>query len=473
MTVVGPVGPVFNTYGGSDHAMTQKHRSDRFLAGWVAAAICAAAPGAFAQEVQPQQFPGYLDFQGNYLAVLSDADMVASAYMGPPIGPRTEAMRDMLTLFPLSDGLPGAAVQIPVTNAVTAWPSLLGFAPDGRSAYVAETEKPAEPGMTSRRDLLPSNLLSVVSIGDDLTGRVVQEIETSGRAIAVAVRPQGDVLAVSTTRPGRLAGGATVGSGPQLGIFRIGPDGRLGEMTLLPLEQAESDPPHIEWSPDGGLLAVTMAGTNGVRFYAWDGEALTPHGNVVVSGKLPGVGHWAPDGGHFFVTNLYWGGDTENIYVGSEVSTIVAIRVAPPSAEDPRHIMVSAVATGASAEEFAVSPDGTQLVSLNMERSFLAPDDPRLTYHSSLTLMTWDANTERLHAHTTTPFEAILPEGITFDASGRFLAVANFAHSNPRRPVEETTVDFWRVVEGPAPMLVQMDLKLPVMRGAHVVKLVR
>lgn len=463
--------------------MTEKNRTGRLAGGLAAAILLAAAPAASppaalaqaagTQRVNPQQFPGYLDFQGGYLAVLSDVDMVASAYMGPPMGPRTEAMQDMLTLFPLSEGRPGTPVRIPVTNAVTAWPSLLGFTPDGRTAYVAETEKPAAPGMTSRRDLQPSNLLSVVSIADDLTGSVVQEIETSGRAIAVAVRPQGDVLAVSTTRPRRLAGDATADGGPQLGIFRIGRDGRLGEMTLLALEQAESDPPHIEWSPDGRLLAITMAGTNGVRFYAWDGETLTPHGNAVVSGKLPGVGHWSPDGRHFFVTNLYWGGDTENRYVGSEVSTIVAIRVAPPAAADPRHLMVSAVAVGASAEEFAVSPDGTRLVSLNMERSFLAPDDPRLTYHSSLTLMTWDADSERLHAHTTTPFEAILPEGITFDASGRFLAVANFAHSNPRRPVEETTVDFWRVIEGPAPMLVQMDLKLPVMRGAHVIKLVR
>ena len=476
ITVVGPRSPVFNTFGGSNHAMTGTMKTNLHLAGWLAAALCAAAPGAGAQavqDVQPQQFPGYLNFQGGYLAVLSDADMVASAYMGPPIGPRTDQMRDMLTLFPLSGGLPGPAVATPVTNAVTAWPSLLGFTPDGRTAYVAETERPAAPGMTSRNDLQPSNLLSVVSIGEDLAGRVVQEIETSGRAVAVAVRPQGDVLAVSTTRPGRQADDATVADGPQLGVFGIGQNGRLGEMTLVPLADAESDPPHIEWSPDGRLLAITMAGTNGVRVYAWNGETLTPHGNLVVSGKLPGVGHWAPDGGHFFVTNLYWGGDTENLYVGSEVSTVAAIRVAPPEAEDPRHVMVSAVAVGASAEEFAVSPDGTMLVSLNMERSFLAPDDPRLTYHSSLTLMTWDADRERLHARTTTPFEGILPEGITFDASGRFLAVANFAHANPKRPVEETTVDFWRVVAEPVPMLVQMDLKLPVMRGAHVVKLVQ
>lgn len=428
---------------------------------------------ALAQTVAPQAFPGYLDFQGRYLAVLSDADMVASAYNGPPIGPRTEAMTDTLTLIPL-DGLPGAPVTIPVSNAVTAWPSLLGFTPDGRTAYVAETEQPATPDAQSRNDLLPSGMLRVVSIGDDLSGEVVQEIDTESRAVAVSVRPQGDVLAVSTTRPGRLATGSDADDTPRLGIFPIGEDGRLGAMQTVLLEGAEGDPPHIEWSPDGQLLAATIAGSDRIRFYAWDGVTLTPHGNAVGAGKLPAPGHWSPDGRHFFVTHVHWGGDVENIYYGSEISTLAAIRVAPAGSTDPRHVIVSKAATGAAAEEFAVSPDGRSLVTLNMERSYAMPGDPDLTFYSSLTLVTWDPERERLFTRGTFPFEGILPEGITFDRSGDFLAVANFAHFNPTRPVAETSVDFWRLVDadGPAPLLVQMDLKLPVMRGAHVAKVV-
>lgn len=439
-----------------------------------AAAVMAAASAAPAQTVEPQQFPGYLDFQGRYLAILSDADMVASAYNGPPMGPRTDAMVDMLTLFPLDGGMPGEAVTIPVTNAVTAWPSLLGFTPDGRTAYVAETEQPAAPEMTTRNDLLPSGTVSVVSIGEDLRGQVVQTVETNSRAVAVSVRPQGDVLAVATTQPGRLAAGASESEAPRIGLFPIGEDGRLGAMTSLELTGAESDPPHIEWNPAGDILAITMAGSDRVRFYAWDGEALTAHGNAVGTGKLPGPGHWSPDGRHFFVTNLYWGGDTRGLYYGSEISTIAAVRVAPVGEEDPTHLLVSKTAVGGSAEEFTVSPDGTMLVTLNMERSPMLPGDERLTFYSSLSLVSWDPDTETLHTRGGKyPFEGILPEGITFDASGQFLTVANFAHFNPTRPVEETTIDFWRVVPGPDPILVQMDLKLPVMRGAHVAKLVR
>lgn len=440
------------------------------IAGAMLATVLAASS---ANAAEPQKFPGYLNFEGRFLAVLSDVDMVASAYMGPPIGPRSEVMRDQLTLFPLQEGMPGEPVQIPVTNAVTAWPSLLAFAPDGRTAYVAETEKPAGPEARSRADLEPSGLLSVVAIDDNLQGEVVQTIETGSRAVAVSVRPQGDVLAVSTTRTGPSVNNSPAQAMPRLGLFPIGQDGRLGDMMAIALEGAESDPPHIEWSPSGEILAVTMARSDRVRFYRWDGARLSPHGVAVSTGKLPGVGHWSPDGRFFFVTNLHWGGDVEGVYLGSDISTMSALRVAPIEEENPKHLMVSTVATGASAEEFAVSPDGRMLVSLNMERSFLTPEDPRLTYHSSLTLMTWDDRSETLSERGTFAFEGVLPEGITFDASGEFVAVANFAHSNPRRPVQESTLDFWRVVTGASPMLVQMDMKLPVMRGAHVVKLQR
>ena len=408
----------------------------------------------------PQAFPGYLNFEGRYLAVLSDADMVASAYLDGDLGPRSDAMRDELALIPLADGMPGEPVRVPVSNAVTAWPSLLALSPDGRFAYVAETDMPAAGQARSLSDLEESPMVRVVAIADDLSAEIVQEVATAGRAVAAAIRPQGDVLAIATTRTGT----------PQVALLPVAEDGRLGDPRFVDLPEAEGDPADLKWSPDGSVLAITMPDANAARFYRLDDGDLFAHGNPVVTGKLAGVGHWLPDGRHFLVTNLHWGGDVADAAVGSEVSTLVAIRVAPVTEAAPRHMIVSSAAMGASAEEFAVSPDGSAVVTLNMERSFLAPDDPRLTYHSSLTLMSWEADTERLISHGTFPFEGILPEGITFDGSGRFVAVANFAHANPGRPIEETTVDIWRLVDGVRPLLVQMDLQLPVMRGAHVVK---
>ena len=430
------------------------------LAGAVAAWLPAASGSA--QETAPQAFPAYMEFQGRYLAVMSDADMVASAYMDGDLGPRSADMRDALTLIPLEDGIPGEPRVVPVSNAVTAWPSLLALAPDGRFAYVAETDGPVPEGATMRGDLRPSPMVRVVAIDGSIQGEVIQEVETAGRAQGLSLRPQGDLLAVNVVDTDR----------PQIGFLRVGDDGRLGDFALADLPDVSIPPRDVKWSPDGDILAATFPADHAARFYrvsVADGRAaVEPLGDAMITGKFAGVGHWSPDGRHFFVTNLYWFGGAADRYVGANVSTITAIRVdrSPAAA----HVVVSAAPVGASAEEFAISPDGQTIVSLNMENSFLAPDDPRLTYYSSLTLMTWDPARERLVAHGTYPFEAILPEGITFDASGGFLAVANFAHFNPRRPVDETTVDFWRVIDGPVPSLVRMDITVPVMRGAHIVK---
>ena len=416
---------------------------------------------AQASNISAQIFPGYMDFQGRYLAVLSDADMVASAYMDGDLGPRTSEMRDELAIVPLANGMPGEPRRIPVSNAVTAWPSLLVLSVDGRFAYVAETDGPALDGATQRSDLLPSPVVRAIRIDDSLAGEVVQEVETAGRAQGLSLRPQGDLLAVNVVNTER----------PQIGFLRIGQDGRLSDFTLADLPDVTTAPQDIKWSPDGEILAATFPREDAARFYRVNLNQGTPTveqlGETIITGKFPGVGHWSPDGSHFFVTNLYWFGGAADRYVGSNVSTIKAIRVdRSPAAE---HVAVSAAPAGASAEEFAIAPDGRTIVTLNMENSFLMPEDPRLTYHSSLTVMTWDPEREQLVARGTYPFEAILPEGITFDTSGRFLAVANFAHSNPRRPIEETTVDFWRVISEP-PSLVKMDIQVPVMRGAHVVK---
>jgi dipeptidyl aminopeptidase/acylaminoacyl peptidase len=255
--------------------------------------------------------------------------------------------------------------------------------------------------------------------------------------------------------------------------LRVGADGRLGDFRLETLPGRLQPPPRdLAWSPDGEILAATFPADNAARFYRLrldDGgrPILEQLGDAVITGKFPGVGQWSADGKHFFVTNLYWFGGAANSYAGSNTSTLTAVRVDRAAG---KHTMVSAAAAGASAENFAISPDGRTIVTLNMERTFLAPKDARLTYHASLTLMAWDPAQEQLTTRRTIPFESILPEGIAFDRTGRYLAVANFAHSNPRRPLTETSVKFFRLTDEPEPTLVQMDLEVPVMRGAHIVK---
>jgi len=295
-----------------------------------------------------QIFPSYFQFKGRYLAVLSDADMVASAYIDNNLGTRSPQMRDELSLIPLNNGLRELApIRLPVSNAFTAWPLNLA------------------------------------------------------------------------------------------GTFAMQNEARFARYEVT---------------------------GNSIKLEAW--------GEPLITGKFPSVGHWTPDGSYFIVTNLYWFGGTADLYVGTGNSTLTVIAFNDkPRSGKVAHTIVSTASVGASAEEFTISPDGQRVVSLNMENSFLPPQDPRLTYYSSLTLLNFDRQTGILTPRGTYPFEGILPEGITFDASSQFLAVANFAHFNPQR-TEQTTINFWRLVDSVEPKLVQLDVKVPVMRGAHIVKLI-
>lgn len=202
---------------------------------------------------------------------------------------------------------------------------------------------------------------------------------------------------------------------------------------------------------------------------------MRPWGNPITTGKHPGVGHFTPDGRYFITTDLLWGQaeDFDSSSYESLKGHLSAIRFASAADTDGtvRHQIVATAPVGGSAEEFAISPDGRFVVTLNMEASFMPQTSDRRTWHSSLTLLSLDSQTGRLTPINTVPFEGILPEGITFDRSGNYLAIATFDHFNPAR--QGGSVDFWRVITNPSPMLVKMDLSVPVMRGAHIVKLMQ
>lgn len=415
-----------------------------------------------------QIFPSYFQFKGRYLAVLSDADMVASAYIDNNLGARSPQMRDELSLIPLANGLRELKPsRLPVSNAVTAWPSNLAISQDGRFAYVTEVDRPPPSGATQRTQLQPGQNINAIDLSNPASPRIVQTVQVKGRTQAATLSPDGRLLAISVSR----------NENEHIYIYPIQSNGQLGQASILRFPGTTEAPLHIEFSPRGNFLAGTFAMQNEARFarYQVTGNSikLEAWGEPLITGKFPAVGHWTPDGRYFIVTNLYWFGGTADLYVGVGNSTLTVIAFNDtPQGGKVAHTILSTAPVGASAEEFAISPDGRRVVSLNMENSALPPRDPRLTYYSSLTLLNFDRQTGILTPRGTYPFEGILPEGITFDASGQFLAVANFAQFNPQRPVEQTTIDFWRVVNGIEPKLVQLDVKVPVMRGAHIVRLI-
>lgn len=353
---------------------------------------------------------------------------------------------------------------------MTAWPSNLALTPDGRFGIVTELGAPAPQGAQRFEQLQPGRGLALVDLSNPGSPRVTQRQDLVATTVAAAIHPNGELAAVS------LRGGA---SEQRIAFMRIA-NGRLSAPVYLALPGATTDTSHIEWHPSGRFLAATFGDTNQVRFYevvGADGSNPTvrPWGEPVTTGLLPGVGYFTPDGRHFLVTNLYWGGSVADTFLGTQAGTVMTVHFdTEPSGQAPRHAIVSSAAVGGSPENFAISPAGDLVVALNMDQSYAPPNHPRFSPYSSLTLLALDKESGRLTAIGTYPFEGILPEGITFDASGRYLAVANFQLRNPQRGSAQTTIDYWEVVRtGPVPSLVQLDFKTPVPRGAHIVKLVR
>lgn len=435
------------------------------------ASPAAALLAAIACQATAQTRP-YLDFQGRALVVLSDADMVASAYVDGDLGPRPEGLLDSASVIELGAGpratMPSARVG--VSNAVTAWPSNLAIAPDGTWAAVTELGAPAPRGATRFDQLRPGRSLTLIDLADRSRPRIVGRRELAGTTVATAAHPSGRLLAVTLR---------DAGPGRRFALLAVNREG-VGEPAYMDLPGATSDAAHVEWHPSGRFLAVTFADRDEVRFYEFagtDGQApaLRPWGGPVKTGPLPGVGYFTPDGRHLLVTNLHWGPSVSGTYLGTQSATMVSIRFdGSPESGSPRHLIVSSAPIGGSPENFAISPTGDFVVALNMEQSYAPAADPRHTPHSSLTALTLDRATGRLYTVGTYPFDGILPEGITFDASGRYLAIANFQSRNPARGADGTTLDYWEVVQsGPVPTLVQLDFKTRVPRGAHIVKLIR
>ncbi|NER00781.1 MAG: hypothetical protein F6K30_29480, partial [Cyanothece sp. SIO2G6] len=79
-----------------------------------------------------------MDFQGRYLVSISDADMLASAYVNGLLGPREG--RDTLSVIPLGGHVRDLqAYEVEASNSVAGPPVAVVVTPDGRYAFVIET----------------------------------------------------------------------------------------------------------------------------------------------------------------------------------------------------------------------------------------------------------------------------------------------------------------------------------------------
>jgi DNA-binding beta-propeller fold protein YncE len=416
-----------------------------------------------------------MDFQGRYLVSISDADMVASAYVNGQLGPREG--QDALSVIPLGGHVRDLrAYETEATNSVAGPPVAVAVTPDGRYALVVESFAPRPEGdwrAQTFNDLRQGNRITVVDLSNPAQPQRVQELQVANRPDSVSINREGSLVAVTFHPEG--AGTAT-----PLALIPFN-DGRLGQPTYPAVPRLPQGHRliHAEWHPTQAMLALVNENAAEVSFARVvsqnNGFALQPWGNVVQIEKAPYMARFTPDGRHVIVNNLFWGTDVEGLWSEAPRGSLVSIRLEAGTQSDgsPRHALVSRAMTGVSPEGLAISPNGRYVVTTNLERSYLPYDDRRITWFSSLTLMTLDPQTGQLNRVGDYPYDGILPEAAAFDASSQYLAVVNYDFFDDR--MKGGSIDFWRIAAdplNPQPMLVQTRYSIPVTRGAHSMVLV-
>ncbi len=433
----------------------------RTSSGLLAFAVAFVFPAHWAAAQEPP------DFDGRYIAAISDGDMRAYAYIDGRLGPKRGPDELALIRLPLEGR--EATSRIEVSNTVINPVYSIAAALDGDTIFVAETHTPQEAGDETIRDLQAGTTLRAVDVSDLAAPRVIDQVEVGVRPMGVSVSPDGRTLVIATKTPDTPI---------TLLTFE---NGRFGEPKLVSLDGLSAIPElpdngllphHAEWHPTADIVAVTFALRNQLRFYrvqrSQNGEAigLSQWGNPVVASKWPMSGKFSRDGRYFVSNDLKWGPDVDGFYLNAPASQLTAIRLAELEAAEPRHTVVSGVAVPRHAESIAFSNAGDLIVTLNIGQTWLKPDEPGYTL-STLSLLRFDQASGQMTHLGDWEMEGILPEGVAFDADDTHVVAGVFEYEGPEP--RQSALEFWSVVragEHP-PRLVPTGFSIPTGPGAH------
>lgn len=417
-----------------------------------------------------QQLPPEWNFQGKYLIAVSDADMLPSAYEDGRLGPLYG--EDQLSVIRFDEGgNPYPLHTVAASNSVAGPPSVVAATSDGKYVFVIETFG-ARPGLSEAEtfsDLAVGQRLSVFDLSNPARIIRSQVLGVPARPLSLSMSHDDQMLAISF----HPAGG---GAEHPIGLYPF-ENGRIAEPVYpnLPSWDKQHEMTDVVWHPKFRALAAVNNSEDQIHFYREHRGQLAAWGNTVKVNKYPFIGRFTSDGKHYLTNCMAWGNDVANTWTEAPRTTLVNIALEHHEINgEPVHALTSQIMVGASAEGFAVSPDGRYVASVNMERSWLPYDDPRQTWFSSLSLISRNPVTGALSQLSTTPYYAVLPEMAVFDASGQYLAVVcsdRYDHAEAGG-----AIDFFKLVHDPLnpkrEFFVQTRKSIPLRHGAHDIILV-
>ncbi|NJO07794.1 MAG: hypothetical protein HC876_20995, partial [Chloroflexaceae bacterium] len=359
-------------------------------------------------------------FDGRYLLTVSDADMVGTAYAND-ILMQIPGERDTLSIFPLPLDVNDPQInEVFASNSVTSWPQVLIPSPDGERAYIVEAAGEIDDNLEVYPNVQASPPLGRTLTVVELATGTTTVYDVVDYPLHVAVHPEEQYVAIGTKEANR-----------QLVILPVETLDDAGTYQFFPIENSDGEPAEevtsVSWHPNGNYLAVGIDRSE-LAFYEVIPQAdgtlnLQQYGERLMLGNTITYGQFTNDGRHYLTAEINWAALPGQLgYVFNPRGEMIAVQF---DLMEGNHGVVSRVEVGQSPEGFAISPDESLIVTIDMRRTYL-PDNLSFipgTDLNSLSLLTFNNSTGELVLIDQYGFEGVLPEHAVFDADGDALGV--------------------------------------------------
>lgn len=400
-----------------------------------------------------------ITFNARGLVVASDADLAASALVDGKLL-RDNTSKDQLTTikFPIERGSKGLGSAL-VSNSALGYSKTLAVSPTGTLAFVLENRIRPEDGIGEYKDISKEfpvgEKLFVVDISNLAAPKAKFGFPVGKKPTSIDVNKNELILATNDT-------------GKELVFIEAGPDGKPARFLNLP---AALDTTNriidISWHPSGDFIAFTLDNSNEVGLYKVIREAgklknVEMVGKPVKVGVDPSFGRFTADGKHYLVLDAKGpqgkgAGEGEVFVVDFSMDGAV------------EHKVAGQAPVGLNTGSFALSPDGTLLVTANAGKSGSPWAEAGAGTGASLSLYKV-ANTGALTKVADYPFDGIYPQSVAFDKDGSNLAVSVFEYLEYGSG--NGGVEFWSVTKGDTPALKKQGAKVSVAKGAHTLRVI-
>jgi 6-phosphogluconolactonase (cycloisomerase 2 family) len=383
---------------------------------------------------------GSIDFAGQYIATLTDADFTADNEKYPRA---LQPTADKLSIIPLPlNGYKRPSAQINVSNAVRSSTFPMATSPDGKTIFIIETLGDANTSNTSQ---MPGNKLSAIDLSDLGDPKVTDQIQLDYNAKSVNINPNGDLLAIPTKTDQEIT-------------FVPLQNNQFGTPKSFPLTDIQADSrqgsevTYIEWHPDGDYIAAIIPARNQVIFYKVQRNGqdikLLAWGKPIEV-RNPFSGKFTPDG-RFFITNnqcffnTHRQPNNKRFTQEQPKGTLSVIQLANERnvLSNTKHQIVSTVVADVCQQGIAINANGDLIATANKLVTFDSEDIEYLSKDFSISLFKLDLQTGQLVKVASSRVEGALAKGIHFDTSGDYLAITVSEYFKPKKP---GAIEIWRV----------------------------